>query len=213
MDVARLVLNRQQQHHVEQLADRGRIGERFGVADVELLRFQRRDRRLQLFVVRQFGDQLLDALRFAVVVLLDRLQHFPLGRDDHLDLVAQERPQLVLDRQVLWVARRQRQHVVLEPDRHHPVQLGHRLGNLLEHFRVEFRVFERNRLHPHLLGERLHQLLVGDQLHVLGDFAEQSAGLLFLLLQHRLQLVVGEEAEVNENLSDATRSHDESLNI
>ncbi len=40
VNVAGVVLDRQQQHHVQQFANRRRIGQRFGVGDVELFGFQ-----------------------------------------------------------------------------------------------------------------------------------------------------------------------------
>ena len=70
------------------------------------------------------------------------------------------------------------------------------------------RVGQVDHLHAHLLGQRLGQLLVGDQAHLLGDLAEHLAGLLLLLLQQHLQLVVVDEAQVDQNLTDAPNRHD-----
>ena len=41
-----------------------------------------------------------------------------------------------------------------------------------------------------------------------GDLAEQLAGPLLLLFEQRLQLVLGEEAEVDQDLTDAPNCHD-----
>ena len=62
-------------------------------------------------------------------------------------------------------------------------------------------------MHPHLLGQAVGQLLVVDQPHAHGDLAEHLAGPLLLLLQQHLQLLVGEEAEVHEDLSDPPNRH------
>ncbi len=64
----------------------------------------------------------------------------------------------------------------------------------------------RDDLHAHLLGEGLGELLVVDQAHLLGDLAEQLAGTLLLLFEQHFELVVGDEAEVDQNLSDASNA-------
>ena len=51
-----MVLNGQQQHHVQQLANRRTIGQRFCVRQVEFIPGQLRRRREQLGVIRQVGD-------------------------------------------------------------------------------------------------------------------------------------------------------------
>ncbi len=53
------------------------------------------------------------------------------------------------------------------------------------------------------------KLLVADQPHADGDLAEHFAGPLLLLLQDRLHAVFGEEAEVDQNLTDASNCHDD----
>ena len=207
VNVRCVVFDRQQQHHVKQLADGSRIGECFRVGDIELFVVQQTRGGLELFIFGQFSDQFLDAFSFAVVVLRDRFVDVRFGRDQDLDLVTEERPQLVLDVQVLRVTSRDGQRVAFELNRHATIQLGHRFADLLHHLWFQLRVFQRNRLHPHLLGERLNELLVRDQLHVLGDFPEQRTRLLLLFVEHNLQLIIGEETEVNEDLSDATWGH------
>jgi hypothetical protein len=62
-------------------------------------------------------------------------------------------------------------------------------------------------LHAHLLGQGLRELLVGDQPHFFGDLAQQFTGVLLLLLQQHLELLVVDEAQVDENLTDATDCH------
>ena len=71
-------------------------------------------RRGQLGVVLHVGDQRLDALAARRVVALQRLEHVLLGRHHRADVVAQEAPQLVDDRELLRIAHGDRQRVVLE---------------------------------------------------------------------------------------------------
>ena len=58
-----------------------------------------------------------------------------------------------------------------------------------------------------LLAEGLGELLVVDQAHVLGDLAEHLAGALLLLVEQQFELLVGDVAEVDQDLSDAALGH------
>ena len=121
----------------------------------------------------------------------DCLQDIAFGRDHHRNVVPQKGTQFILNGQILRVAGGYRQHLVFKGQRHHAIQLSHGLADSLDYRLVELGVLQRYRLHPHLLGQRLNQLLVGNQLHVFGDPAQQGARLLFLLFEHDLKLLVG----------------------
>ena len=43
----------------------------------------------------------------------------------------------------------------------------------------------------------------------IGDLAQQLAGVLVLLIEQQLVLLVGDEPQVDEDLSDASMCHDE----
>ena len=92
------------------------------------------------------------------------------------------------------------------------IHLGHRVGDRADDLLVQLDFGQVDHLHVHLLGQRLAELLVGDQPHVLGDLAQQFAGPLLLLFQQRLQLVVGDEAQIDQNLSDTPDGHRSTLN-
>ena len=64
-----------------------------------------------------------------------------------------------------------------------------------------------NGLHAHLLGQGLGQLLVVDQSQLLGHLAQQLAGPLLLLFEQRLELVVVDEAQIDEDLADTSHCH------
>ena len=68
-------------------------------------------------------------------------------------------------------------------------------------------VGERDGMQRQLLGQRLGQLIVVDQAHVDGDFAQQLARVLMLLIHQQLLLLIGDEPHVNQDLSDASMSH------
>ena len=91
--------------------------------------------------------------------------------------------------------------------RNHPVHLGHRVGDRGDQVPVQLDFAQVDHLHVHLLGQGLGQLVVGDQLHVLGDLAQQFSGTLLLLFQQHLQLLVGDEPEIDQDLSDTSNRH------
>ncbi len=95
----------------------------------------------------------------------------------------------------------------LKLDGHDAVQLRHRLGDVREHVGRDHHVAEADHRHAHLLAQGLGQLLVGDQPHAHGDLPEHLAGPLLLLLQQHLQLLVAEEAQVDQDLTDTPNRH------
>ena len=82
VQVAGVVLDRQQQHHVEQLADRGAVGQGFDAGEVDRAAGHLRGRGGQLGVLLHRGDDALDALGVLAVVALQRGEHRRLGGDD-----------------------------------------------------------------------------------------------------------------------------------
>jgi hypothetical protein len=50
-------------------------------------------------------------------------------------------------------------------------------------------------------------MLLGDEAHVDGDFAQQLARVLSLLIDQQLLLLVGDETHVDQDLSDAAMCH------
>ena len=105
------------------------------------------------------------------------------------------------------IAHGDHQRVVLEADRHDAIQLGHRLGDVAQHLGRDDRLAEADDLHAHLLGQGLGQLVVGDQAHALGDLAQQFVGALLLLFEQHFELVVVDEAKIDEDLADTPHCH------
>ena len=58
-----------------------------------------------------------------------------------------------------------------------------------------------------MFGQGLGQLLVADVAEILGQLAQQFAGALLLLIEQLFQLLVGDEAQVDENLTDPPQCH------
>ena len=162
MQVARVILDGQQEDHVEKLADRRAIGQRFHAGQVQraLPTLQRLGRFGQLHVGLHVGDEALDAFRPRRVVPLQRVDDVGFGRHHGPDIVAQKAPQFVDDRQLLRIAHGDRQRVVLEADRNNPVKLGHRLRHVRQDVRGNNDLAEFDHLQTHLLGQRLGHLLV-----------------------------------------------------
>ena len=161
----------------------------------------------QLGVVLQRRDDALDALGALAVVALERRGHRRLGRHDDADVEAQERPQLVLHAQVLRIAHGDGERVAVELDGDDAIHLGHRRGDHRQHVGLDREVAERDRVQRQLLGQRLGELIVVDQAHVDGHFAQQLAGVLVLLIDQQLLLLVGDETQVDQDLSDAAMGH------
>ncbi len=67
---------------------------------------------------------------------------------------------------------------------------------------------ERHDLHIPLLGQRLGQLVVGHEAHGLGHFAEQLPGPTLLVLEQHFKLLVGDEPQVDQNLTDPPHGHE-----
>ena len=86
--------------------------------------------------------------------------------------------------------------------------LGHRLRDELQHLGRDGRLGQVDDRHAPLLGERLGHLSLGDQAHADGDLADDLAGALLLLFEHVPQLILGEIAEVDQNLSESALSHE-----
>ena len=97
MDVGSVVLDGEQQNQVQEFADRNAIGESLGAIQVEWSVSPDGPRRFgQLFVVRQRGDEFLDAFALRRIVAFDRCFQFAFGRHPHFDVVTEERSQLIL---------------------------------------------------------------------------------------------------------------------
>ena len=214
VQVAGVLLDRHQEHHVEQLAHRCAVGQRRDVVEI--------DRAVgadagggggQLGVFFQRRNDALDALGALAVVAFELRGHRRLGRHDDADVVAQERPQLVLHAQVLRVAGGDRERVAVELDRHDAIHLRHRRRDHRQHVVLDLDVGQRHRVQRQLLGQRLGELIVVDQTHVDGDFAEQLARMLVLLIHQQLLLLVGDEAHVHQDLSDASMCHVEEFGV
>ena len=202
VDVAGLILDRQQQHHVQQLADRGGVGHFLGTRQVvapPLL--------VVILVDLEPGDHILDALLPVGVVPLNRRLHVRRAGHRPAHVVPQEVPEIVECRNVLRIGHRHRQHIVLERDRHDLVDAGHGLGNQLQHLRGNGRLFQVDDLHSPLLGQRLAQLRLGRQPHPDHDLPQQLARRFLLLLEHIPQLVFVEVPQVNQDLAQPSFRH------
>ena len=130
VDIAGVVLDGHQQHHVQQLAHRRAIGQRFdagqinGTARADCCC----DGLFQFGVFLQLTQDVLDAVCLARVVDIQSTHHFALGGHHEPDVVSKEVPQLVLNRQVLRITSRQCQYVAVAQYGNHPIQLRHRFG-------------------------------------------------------------------------------------
>jgi len=203
MQVAGVVLDGQQQHHVQELADRGGIGQGLRAGEIRgaVLALHRLGRFGQILVVLHVADKLLDALAAAGVVALQRVEHVALAGHHRTDVVAEEAPQLVGDRQLLRVAHGDRQTVVSKADRQNSIQRGHRLRDVSDNLGRNHHVAEVDQLHAELFGQRLGKLGVVDQAHADGHLADQLTRPLLLLLDQRFELLVGDETQVDQHLA------------
>ena len=207
VQVAGVVLDGHQQDHVQELPDRGAVGQGLGAGQVQHALLQGRRGSRQVGVLFHVGDQALDALAAGGIIPREGLEHVLFRRHHGPHLVAQEAPQLVDHRQLLRIAHRNREHVVLEPDGHHAVELGHRLGDHGQHVGRHDELGQADDLQAHLLGQPLHEVLVAQQAHADGHLAKQLGGPLPLLLQDYLYPILAEETEVDQDLSDASQCH------
>ena len=120
-------------------------------------------------------------------------------RLDFLD--AEEVAQVVEGGQVVRVADDDGQHLVLERQRQHLVDAGHRLGDQRQRFGRRLDFLEVDDLQAELLGEGLEELVFGDEAAADGDLAGQLAGGLGFV-EDVPELVVVDEAEVDEDLAE-----------
>ena len=92
---------------------------------------------------------------------------------------------------------------VVQLDRQDLVKLAHRLVDQLHRFFLHAEVFvvEADDLHSLLFGQRERELVFGDELHRDGGLAGQFARLT-MLIEDLPKLVVVDEAEIDEDLSD-----------
>ena len=208
VDVAGAVADRQEEDHVEELADRGALGEGLdarqigGALAAEPGRLGR-----QLLVVFQALDDRFDALVLGRIELVDRLLDLLLRRHTVVNVEAEKRPELVRDLDFLRLRRRHREPVAGKLDRDHSVELGHRLADEPEHFRGDGPVIERDERRVPLLGERLTELILSEKPERQPHLPDQLAAAGLLLLEHLLELALVDEAEVDEDLSDALQGH------
>ena len=198
MDVAGLVLDRQQQHHVEQFADRGGRGDFLVRGQVEGAVFARLRVETRLL---ELVDDLLDAVFLVGIVAFDGLLDVVQVRDGSPHVVAEEVSQVVERRHVLRIGHGDRQHVVLQRDRHDLVDVGHRLRDDLQHIGGDVRLRQADDRHAPLLGQGLRHLDLGHQAHANGDLADDLTGGLLLFLENIPELILGEIAEVDEDLA------------
>ena len=208
VDVAGPVTNGQQQHHVEEFPHRGTLREGLDARQIgHPFLAGCSGRRRELGVALEIGDERFHALVLRHEELLDRLGDLGLGGHADVDVVAEQRSQLVGDLDLLRIGRRDREPVARKLQRHHAVELGHRLADEPNHLRGDRTVVERHEGGAPLLGKRLAELLVGVEAERDTDPAKQFAAPRRLLLEHRRQLVVVDEAEVDEDLTDPLECH------
>ena len=209
VDVAGAVADRHQEHHVEELADRRALGQRLNAREVDrAVPVGRRSRcSLQVLVAGQFVDDRFDRVGRGRIILLDRLLNLGFRRHADLDVVAEQHPQLVGDLNLLRLRRRDREPVALQRERHDAVELRHRLADDLQHVALERRVSQLGDGRSPLLGERLRQLLLRDHRHRDADAAQQLAAARSLFGQHRFELLLVDDAEVDQDLSEPSECH------
>ena len=126
VDVAGVVLDRQQQHHVQQLANGCTIDELGNIAQVDRPVFGNSLCGFAKFLIRlKLADNLFDALDFGVKVLVDGPQNLLFAGDQQPNFVAQKSSQFVLHGEVLWIARSDGQDVITKLQWNNAIELGH----------------------------------------------------------------------------------------
>ena len=158
VQVAGMVLDGHEQHHVEQFADRGAVSHDF--LGVELIDIAAQlssglDRFGQSGVVLQIGNDRFNAFAARRIITAQGLENVFFGGHDRTDIEAQERAQLIDDGKLLRIAHGNRERVVVKLDRHHAIKLGHRFGDVRQHLGRHDNVGQRHHLHAHLLGQPL----------------------------------------------------------
>ncbi len=166
----------------------------------------------QFLVGVHVRHQALDAFARCVVAV-ERFENVALGGHHGTNLVAQKRAQLVLDGEILRIAQGDGQRVVAKADGHDAIHLGHGVGDQPQHVGRHDRIGQMDDLHVPLLGQSLGQLLLVDEILSLGNLAQQLPGMLLLFFQQRFELLVGDETEVDQDLSDATNRHENVLAV
>ena len=83
----------------------------------------------QIVVLFHVGHEAFDAFAAGGVILLEPFGDVALGGDHGLDVVAQERAQLVANGELLRIAHGDGERVVGKLERHNAVELGHGLGD------------------------------------------------------------------------------------
>ena len=125
-----------------------------------------------------------------------------------MDVVAEQSAEFVGHLNLLRIGRGDREAVALELQRHHAVELGHRLADQADHVGRDLAVVERDEGRAPLLGESLAKLLVGVEAERHPDPPEEFAAASGLLLDHRFELLLVDEPEVDQDLSDALEGHE-----
>ena len=202
VNVAGVILDRQQQHHVQQLLHRSTVGQFGDVGQVDRTVAAKLCRRFfEIIVFFEIVDDLCDAVSIVVEILVDRFEDLSFGGDLETNLVTQETPQFILHSQVLRITGGQRQDAFVQLQRHHAIQLSHFIGDRFARFvRRSLEVLHVDRLQAKLFGQRLDQLFVVDQAHINGNTSNQTTALRLLFHEH-FELIVVDRTKIDQNLT------------
>ena len=153
------------------------------------------------------GNHILDAVLLGGIMLEDRLLHGLRRGDRSSHLHADEVSQIVESSQVLGISHGHGKHTVTHRDRHDLVDFGHRRRNKVHDLRGDVRFRQIDDRHAPLLGERFRQLLIRNQPELESHLPQNFTGALLLLLKHVPELILGQIAEIHQDLSKTTLSH------
>ncbi len=211
VDVRSLVLDRQEQHHVQQLAHRRGLGHLFDRLEVDRVLVAPGQRR-ETLVLLDLLDDVLDALVVAGIEPLDGRHHVGLGGDRPLDLGREKHLQAVERRRVLRLGHRDRQALVflVLRDRHDLVRRRHALIDQLGELGRDRDVGQLDHLHAKLLAQGLHDLVFLDQIHAHRHLAQQLRARALLLLEHLPQGFLVEVTHVDHDCAESSRHVDRS---
>jgi hypothetical protein len=193
------ILDAHQQHHVDELADRGGFGQLHHVFQVDR-RFPATAGRRGVGLQRR--DQVHDRFLLAGICGLLGLLDLPRQGEDRFHLLdSQEVPQVVEGGEVVRVAHDHGERVALELERQNLVDLRHVLRDELERFRGRLGLLEVGDRQPVAFALGLQQLIFGHQAAVENDPRERLVCRSGLLKQVP-ELLLVDVAEIDENLTE-----------
>ena len=201
MNIARLILNRQQQDHVQQLTDWC------------FITIGRQIMRTVIFACRlgcvffELGNNIFDTLFTTRVLTCNCRFDIPGIRNSTAYINPQHTAKIVKRTQILRVGHCYRQNIIFQRDGDNLIDISHRLRNQFKRFGRNGGFGQINNRHPPLFGECFRDLSFGDEAHGDRDLAGEFTLPLFLRFEHVPQLVFCEIPKINKNLTEPPMSH------